>query len=680
MRGYGPWLWRRGWPTWVCGLLLLASEGWAGSGGTISLPVPGQVFRRPSGLGLEISSYWVEASGYRPVQVDILSPRPATADRTLFITLAPVNWYPYRDSQQVQFELVLPQGATRASRTVSVPQYSIWQQWSIEVYEDGRQLEDLSSNGLGWPRTGQRWEWTEAFPAMLFIDRDAPAPDNTWRLAGNPPQGSTAETRQLPNIHAWTRHLSPDDVAGAARAMARVTSQGQIVVDETEDLSTAPDAALSDQDLLRMLPQLANVELMPPAVLPDDWINYTCFDLIVISLDDLAEFSDRYPQAWTAVHRYITTGGNLLVYGVGQEFSRLGVLQTLLDGRAPSRDTQLLGSADGWRLPDRQNFGQEISDSLRTGEYVQSFGPGGVMIQERIDVDGEKLRSTKPKSVPEPLFCLRPLMLGRVVAIGPDEPFAEAESEAQRDWMLAELGVNRWQWYNRHGLSQHRVNDSFWEFLIPGVGAAPVKAFLLIITAFVITIGPLNYWLLRRWKRLYLLLITVPLGAAVVTGCLLLYALVSDGLATRTRLRSFTEINSTEGTAVSWSRQSYYAGLAPSGGLIFPKQAAVYAIDPLPAGNRRRQRRLVWDERQRLVAGYLPSRTTGQFLVIHAGPTPLGLQIERIAGGSEVTVQNQLQTDIAELIVYDEGQAFWGQQLSTGQTARLAAVGPGKVE
>ena len=245
--------------------------------------------------------------------------------------------------------------------------------------------------------------------------------------------------------------------------------------------------------------------------------------------------------------------------------------------------------------------------------------------------------------------------------------------------MLAELGMGRWQWYQRHGLSQRRENRSFWDFLIPGVGAAPVKAFLLIITAFVITIGPVNYWLLRKWRRLYLLLITVPLGAAIVTGCLLVYALLSDGLATRVRLRSFTEIDPSAGRAVSWARQSYYAGLAPSSGLVFPTQTAVYPIDPLPSGERRRQHRLVWDDQQRLVAGYLPSRDTNQFLVIHAGPTRLGLQIQRDPQGQQVTVRNQLQVEIRELVVYDAGQAYWGERLGAGQTATsgVARSGPG---
>ena len=42
------------------------------------------------------------------------------------------------------------------------------------------------------------------------------------------------------------------------------------------------------------------------------------------------------------------------------------------------------------------------------------------------------------------------------------------EDTAQHDWILASLSEIRWQWYRRHGLSQVRLNDGFWDFLIPG--------------------------------------------------------------------------------------------------------------------------------------------------------------------------------------------------------------------
>ena len=97
--------------------------------------------------------------------------------------------------------------------------------------------------------------------------------------------------------------------------------------------------------------------------------------------------------------------------------------------------------------------------------------------------------------------------------------------------MLNSVPADHWMWYKRHGMSLHRTNDDFWNCLVPGVGMAPVVSFVLLISLFAIFIGPVNYWVLSRARRLYLLLLTVPLGAAVVTIALFAYALLTDGLA-----------------------------------------------------------------------------------------------------------------------------------------------------
>ena len=82
-----------------------------------------------------------------------------------------------------------------------------------------------------------------------------------------------------------------------------------------------------------------------------------------------------------------------------------------------------------------------------------------------------------------------------------------------------------------HGLSLMQENRGFWRFLIPGVGMAPVNGFRVLITLFVVLIGPVNYVLLRRKRRLHLLLVMIPAGAALVTGSLFAYAMVNDRLA-----------------------------------------------------------------------------------------------------------------------------------------------------
>jgi hypothetical protein len=189
-------------------------------------------------------------------------------------------------------------------------------------------------------------------------------------------------------------------------------------------------------------------------------------------------------------------------------------------------------------------------------------------------------------------------------------------------------------------------------------------------------IGPVNYLLLKRWRRLFMLLVTVPLGAAVITISLFSYALISDGLGTRTRARSYTRLDQRSGQMVNWARQSYYAGLAPSGGLQFPSDSAVYPIVERPWGSgTTRARELAWNEdAQQLRSGYLSSRQTSQYLVISSAPSKRKLTVK--AGGEKAPPQvtNQLGSRIENLILRDhDGQYYALRDLNDGESRALTS-------
>lgn len=165
-----------------------------------------------------------------------------------------------------------------------------------------------------------------------------------------------------------------------------------------------------------------------------------------------------------------------------------------------------------------------------------------------------------------------------------------------------------------------------------------------------------------------------------MTLALFTYALVSDGLGVRVRVRSFTEIDQRAGHAVSWSRQSYYAGLAPSGGLKFSEQTVVLPLDQYPAERHQGRlgtQQLVWSEGQNLVSGYIGARSTAQFLVVESGPSRRGLLVAagQDAGGLQAT--NNLDAAIDKLIVKDDaGRVLEANDLAIGQSRRLERVDP----
>ena len=589
---------------------------WAGHTQRIRLPSGGQL--PVSGLSMSVDFSGVDSNGYRPVKFSIqtMPQAPSVANRTLRLELSLVREYFSQTIQTVVGYATLPAGATRAEAALSVPIFSSVRAWTLQTSEDGQVLKELSTPAASaWGGSGRD---SEAIPAILIIDADAPPHDQRnqptlAQLASTPMAAAPLlpDLRHLPNI------LVTNPASGSGTNLGSVPHTDSLV--------------------LQLVDTMPSVQLSPFADLPSRWLDLTCFDMTFITSADLQTLVTQHPEAWRALRNWLATGPTLCVYDMKLSVDELRKLESCLalePGLASgSQETE----HPGWRAPDVESARSDAVSALASRR--ESYGYGFTVETNPPGADGTSTPAPAPEpAVPEsPPFLVRDVDLGRVVAIETAEPFLQTRYGLP--WLLNELGSENWMWYQRHGISMLRDNEGYWNWMVPGVGAAPVGTFLLLITVFVIVIGPVNYLLLRRSRRLHLLLVTVPLGAGLVTLALFLYALIADGLDVRVRVRGVAEVDQKNGRMVSWSRQSYYAGLAPSQGLRFPASAAVYPIYASPEEHPRFQR-LVWDEDQpeesgairygdqRLASGYLGSRSMAQYMVVSAGPVQGGLRID----------------------------------------------------
>lgn len=283
----------------------------------------------------------------------------------------------------------------------------------------------------------------------------------------------------------------------------------------------------------------------------------------------------------------------------------------------------------------------------------------------------------QPQPAPAPLhdppFIYRAHGLGLVVAVAADDLLSQSAGEWQG--LLNTIGSLRWVWYRRQGISAQRENREFWDWPVPGVGLAPVTAFQVLITAFVIAIGPVNYWWLRRRGKLHLLVMVVPLSAALVTLALFGYALAVDGLGVRVRARSLTRLDQRTGEVACWARIAYYAGLAPSEGLNFSSDVAAIPLLPQSQDERHgelRRRTMSWSsEGQNLVSGWIVSRTPTQFLTVRSRRSAAGLQVKSGQGSLPPQIENRLGVRIERLLLADaEGNHFRAEAIPSGGAAK----------
>src|SRR5262249_8518229 len=145
--------------------------------------------------------------------------------------------------------------------------------------------------------------------------------------------------------------------------------------------------------------------------------------------------------------------------------------------------------ARGWSLPSPGSYLAAINSPFN--EQAQTLDASGAAPQP----------ATQNQPPEKPPFLFRRAAAGCVLAMEAENPFPGKSLDW--NWVFKAVPENHWQWSDRTGVSLSQTNSDYWKLLVPGVGRAPVKSFLVLVTVFAVVIGPLNYLLLARTRRLY---------------------------------------------------------------------------------------------------------------------------------------------------------------------------------
>src|SRR5690606_18867259 len=230
-----------------------------------------------------------------------------------------------------------------------------------------------------------------------------------------------------------------------------------------------------------------------------------------------------------ALKQWTAAGGNLVVYDMGDDYGELLRLEAALGlAGISAREAPLTR----WKGPDESDRTFEQLQRVVDQEWALTSSRLADHPDTNLRKSADELstlqaeRRTATLGDPEWL-PMRTLEYGhgKVIAMPDENPFPG--SDAKWQWLEQVIKPND-DWNARVGVDLQTGDLQFLNYLIPDVGLPPVSSFRLLITLFVIVIGPVNYLLLKRRKRLFLLLVTVPLGAAIVTGGLFSYALIKD--------------------------------------------------------------------------------------------------------------------------------------------------------
>jgi len=151
---------------------------------------------------------------------------------------------------------------------------------------------------------------------------------------------------------------------------------------------------------------------------------------------------------------------------------------------------------------------------------------------------------------------------------------------------------------------------------------------------------------------------------------LLGYSVAVHGFSIKSRIRSLTVLDQRNQTAVTMARLALFAGVAPSGGMRFSPETAVFPV--IPTTNEPTGGYVDWTQTQNLASGWLPARTRTQFFTVRNAEQRSRVELKSAADKS-VEFWNGLPWELEMLVVTDDaGRLYLARSVAAGATIALS--------
>lgn len=404
---------------------------------------------------------------------------------------------------------------------------------------------------------------------------------------------------------------------------------------------------------------MRQVLYLPPDEMPTTYLGLSCFRRIVLTWNEFKSLKANQPDTFAAVKDWTAAGGVLYVTQLQSVKKSTNFAQN-----KPSESPA--------------NFKEQYRNRIRELEQVVEFKASEKDNYWRIPFSGfsqnkrvylvdfqsfDSLDGIARKSPPE---ISRQYVAGEVIAVRQKLKGVYADLDAQNQYHDQELQTI-------DSLVGESIENpsGMANFVIPGVGEPPANTFRILITLFFAIVGPLNYILLRRWKKLNLLLFTLPLCAGIACLSLLIYAFIADGVVTHGRAISYTKIDQDEGRLVSHSRQAIFNAYLTSEGYVFPTDTLAFPM--ISSWPRSTADIAIENGVQRHRNGNIGTRSVSSFATHRSAETSSRLNITKTDAG--VSVENLLRTDIQlGVVADDDGKIYKITDLKNGKTAEFSEV------
>jgi hypothetical protein len=207
--------------------------------------------------------------------------------------------------------------------------------------------------------------------------------------------------------------------------------------------------------------------------------------------------------------------------------------------------------------------------------------------------------------------------------------------------------------------------------------SVPVRGLFVIMLLFAVALGPVNLYLLSRWRRRIWMLWTVP-GISLATCLLVLgYVLASEGWHASVRTETLTVLDESAQRASTIGWTSYYSPMNPGDGLKFSDQTELTYQKFEEYGRGSSACVIDWSTDQHLTRGWISARVPAPFMLRKSEPSRLRVTVHKGRDGA-LTVTNKLGADVRQLWYADaEGKLYQAENVPFEAEVALRPTGEG---
>lgn len=538
--------------------------------------------------------------------------------RSVTVTVATADGKPAR--RDIRLNLCLKHGRWLRGATVSTPLVIKAGRKSgsaklIYEYSSGDQIVWIESN------LNRRYDANDIF--VDSIDR--------WSL------GTWSDSYLFVSSTVKRKQLIPvNTTRGASRATTTPPSDVGENLPSFHRLVVALDGS-SAGDRREVLRQYDSIDTATPDGLPDNWVELSSVQHIVMSRSDLQQLADNFPDSLEALKKWMAAGGRLIVNSCGEDCNEVSKITRALGIPAVPRSD--------WLRCRKKSLDKYETISLRARNQRMFFESRLVSITDESEL---KL---------DPQIKMAAIRFGQGQIVATDNDMSGWSVDSWRRLLTTMETVSADLHFQiGHGiLSRGQVPDK----KIPGVREPPPSVFQFLIICFVIVVGPLNYVLLRRVQRLNVLLITVPLISFVACFLLFGYAMFVEGIGTKVRHDSVTFLDQRNDVAVSRSLHSVFSGMQP-GRYVFPDDQLVFLAD-----DEFDDTNIIYENGTvSFFGGPIQARTPHQLTTTDSYSTNVGLRFNDQDG--QLQVRNDFTNSIECLLVAYQDKLFKLENLEPG--------------